>query len=182
MRRLGGLLRRVRDLSWLTGLSAWRGFERFCQGDDLTYAASIAYYAVLSLFPFSMLALAILGSVTADPADRNAVLEFILRYFPQQFDFITRQVDEFRSSTFTFGVAGTLGLVWGALGVFGAITTAVNHAWGVEQTRGFWKHKLFSFLMLIVAGSTLLVAVLLVSASQVVALGGLQRFWRAFRA
>ena len=64
--------------------------------DNLTYAASIAYYALLSLFPFSMLALAMLGSVTADEADRNAVLGFVLRYFPQQFDFITTQLDAFR--------------------------------------------------------------------------------------
>ena len=46
--------------------------------------------------------------------------------------------------------------IWGALGVFGAISTAVNYAWGVEKTRSFWKHKLFSFLMLIVAGVVLL--------------------------
>ena len=51
----------------------------------------------------------------------------------------------------TVGVAGTLALVWGALGVFGAISTAVNYAWGVEKQRSFWKHKLFSFVMLLVA-------------------------------
>src|SRR6185295_4120615 len=68
----------------------------------------------------------------------------------------------------TLGVAGTLALIWGALGVFGAITTAVNYAWGVEQQRSFWKHKLFSFVMLLVAGLILLVALLLVSATEVV--------------
>ena len=99
-------------------------------------------------------------------ADRNAVLSFVLRYFPTQFDFITRQLDEFRLSGLSFGIAGTIALVWGALGFFGAISTAVNYAWGVEEQRSFWKHKLFSFLMLIVAGTILLVALLLVSASQ----------------
>ena len=59
-------------------------------------------------------------------------------------------------------------MVWGALGVFGAISTAVNYAWGVEKQRSFWKHKLFSFVMLLVAGLILLIALLLVSASQVV--------------
>jgi membrane protein len=59
-------------------------------------------------------------------------------------------------------------LIWGALGVFGAITTAVNHAWGVEKARSFWKHRLFSLLMLLVAGILLIAAVLLVWASQVV--------------
>ena len=168
MRILAAATRRARELAHLTGISLWRGFVGFYNGDDLTYAASIAYYALLSLFPFSMLALSILGSVTADEADRNAVLTFVLRYFPRQFDFITTQLDSFRTHTVSFGVAGTLALVWAALGVFGAISTAVNYAWGVEKTRSFWKHKLFSFLMLLVAGALLIATLLLVSASQVV--------------
>src|SRR5262249_4775938 len=97
-----------------------------------------------------------------------AVLEFVLQYFPSQFDFITKQLDAFGSNAFTAGIAGTIALVWGALGVFGAISTAVNYAWGVEKQRSFWKHKLFSFVMLLVAGLILLVALLLISASQVV--------------
>jgi membrane protein len=164
---LGALGQRARAIAVLTGLSAWRGFLGFYESDNLTYAASIAYYALLSLFPFFLLAFALLGRATADAADRNAVLTFVLRYFPTQFDFITRQLDEFRTSELTLGITGTIALVWGALGFFGAISTAVNYAWGVEKQRSFWKHKLFSFLMLAVAGTILLVALLLVSASQV---------------
>jgi membrane protein len=163
--RLG---RHAWDLTFLTAESAWRGFVGFYNSDNLTYAASIAYYGLLSLFPFSMLALAILGSVTADVEDRNAVLTFVLQYFPRQFDFITTQLDAFRTNRVTLGLAGSVALIWGALGIFGAITTAVNYAWGVEQTRSFWKHKLFSFLMLCVAGIALLVALLVRSASGIV--------------
>src|SRR5262245_5254773 len=115
-----------------------------------------------------MRAVAILGIVTADDADRTAVLDFVLQYFPTQFDFITAQLDAFRSSSLTFGVVGTIALVWGALGVFGAVSTAVNYAWGVEKTRSYWRHKLFSFVMPLVAGGLLLAAVVLVSAAQVV--------------
>jgi membrane protein len=158
----------ARELGLLTSLSAWRGLVGFYNSENLTHAASIAYYALLSLFPFSMLGLATLGGLTAAESDRSAVLDFVLRYFPRQFDFITRQLDEFRSSTTTFGVAGSLALIWGSLGIFGAISTAVNHAWGVEKTRIFWKHQLFSFLMLLVAGVLLIAALLLVWASQVV--------------
>ena len=161
-------VRDVREVALLSALAAWRGFVGFYQSENLTHAASIAYYALLSLFPFSMLALAILGSATADESDRNAVLGFVLRYFPRQFDFITTQLDAFRTNTATFGVAGSLTLVWGSLGVFGAITTAVNHAWGVEKTRSFWKHRLVSFLMMMVAGALLLAALLLIWASQLV--------------
>ena len=152
----------------LTGLSFWRGFLGFCDSDDLTYAASIAYYALLSLFPFFLLAFALLGRVTADTANRVAVFSFVLRYFPTEFDFIAKQLDAFRTSTVTFGVAGTLGLLWGAGGFFGAISTAVNYAWGVEKQRSFWKQKLLAFVMLGVAALILLIALLLVSATQVV--------------
>jgi len=160
--------RKTRDLARLSGLSFWRGLEAFYKSDNLSYAAGIAYYALLSLFPFFLLAFALLGRSTADVNNRNAVLEFVLRYFPMQFDFITKQLDAFRGNTVSVGVAGTIALVWGSLGVFGAISTAVNYAWGVEKQRSFWKHKLFSFVMLLVAGLILLIALLLISASQVV--------------
>jgi membrane protein len=162
------IAQRARDIALLTAQSFWRGFEGFYHSDNLTYAASIAYYALLSLFPFFLLAFALLGRATADVHDRTVVLEFVLRYFPSQFDFITKQLDAFNSHTFTVGVAGTAALVWGALGVFGAISTAVNYAWGVEKQRSFWRHKLFSFIMLLVAGLILVLALMLVSASQMV--------------
>ena len=162
------ILRRAREIIQLTGVSAWHGFVGFLQSDNLTYAASIAYYALLSLFPVFLLAFALLARATADAADRNAVLAFVLQYFPEQFDFITMQIDAFRSSGLTLGVAGTIALVWGALGFFGAVTTAVNYAWGVSEQRSFWKHKLLSFVMLLIAGLLLMAALLLVSAAQVV--------------
>jgi membrane protein len=160
--------RRARQIAGLTGQSFWKGFQGFYNSDDLTYAASIAYYALLSLFPFFLLAFALLGRSTANVKSRDAVLTFVLRYFPRQFEFITNQLDAFNGDAISIGVAGTLALVWGALGVFGAISTAVNYAWGVEKQRSFWKHKLFSFVMLLFAGLILLIALLLISASQVV--------------
>jgi membrane protein len=162
------LLRFLRKELRFSGIAAWRAFVELINSNDLTHAASIAYYALLSLFPFSMLALAVLGIATADDANRLTVLTFVLQYFPRQFDFITQQLDALATSSVGFGVTGTIALIWGALGVFGAISTAINYAWRVEKQRSFWRHKLFSFLMMSVAGSILLFALLLVSASQLV--------------
>jgi membrane protein len=156
------------DIARRTGLSAWRGLVGFYESDNLTHAAAIAYYALLSLFPFFLLVFSFFGWAAADVDNRNAVLSFALQYFPAQFAFITTQLDSLRSSRLTMSAAGTLALVWGALGVFGAISTAVDHAWGVRVQRSFWGHKLFSFFMLLVAGLLVLAALLLVSASHVV--------------
>ena len=168
MTRLGASHERASEIARLSGESLWRGFLGFYHSDNLTYAASIAYYSLLSLFPLTMLAVSILGRATADEDSRSEVLDFVFQYFPSQFDFIRTQLDSFRAHSVTFGVFGTIALIWGALGVFGAVTTAVNYAWGVEKTRSYWSHKLFTFVMMLVAGALLLAALLLVSASQVV--------------
>jgi len=136
--------------------------------DDLTYASSIAYYTLLSLFPFFLLVFSILGSATADPQSRAAILDFVFRYFPRQFDFITTQLDAFERARVRLGVAGSLLMIWAAMGVFSAITTAINHAWGVEKQPSYFKHKLMAFIMLVTASLLLLGGLLLVSAINVV--------------
>ena len=155
----------------LVALSAWRGVGELYNSDGLTHAASIAYYALLSLFPFMLLMLSLLGSVTADPSDRDAVVGFVFHYFPRQFEFITGQIDAFRASTLKIGVGGIVGLVWASLGFFNAVTSAVNHAWGVEKRRSFLKHRLVGFLMLLSAGGILLAAIVIVSAAKVAQTG-----------
>lgn len=161
------ILRRLRADLRFSGLAAWRGFVRLINGNDLTHAASIAYYALLSLFPFLLLVISLLGSITADEEDRFAVLTFVFRYFPTQFEFVNTQLDAFRQTRIQIGIVGALALIWGSLGVFGAVTNAVNEAWGVEKQRSFLKHRMVSFLMLVAAGGVMIVALLLVSAVEV---------------
>lgn len=151
----------------LIGLAAWRGVGEFYNSEGLTHAASISYYALLSLFPFLLLILSILGSVTSDPGDRDTVVRFIFRYFPRQFDFMTGQLDAFRGQTVQLGVGGFLALLWASLGVFGAISSAVNHAWHVELRRSFLMHRLVSFLMMLSAGAIFVIALALASVSRI---------------
>ena len=151
----------------LTGLAMWRGITGVYQSNDLTFASSIAYYSLLSLFPFFLLAFSIIASVTSSESDRASVLGFVLRYFPQQFPFVTKQLDALQQAPIRLGIAGSVLMIWAAMGVFGAITSAINHAWGVEKQPSYLKHKLISFLMLVAAGVLLLVGLLLVTAIDV---------------
>jgi membrane protein len=105
--------------------------------------------------------------VTVDEADRARVLSFLFRYFPARFDFLTDQLDAFRAERLSIGVAGGAALVWASLGFFGAVTSAVNEAWGVEKQRSFWKHRLVSFLMLVAAGGAMTIGLIVVSVVQV---------------
>jgi membrane protein len=152
----------------LTALAIWRGGTGIYHSNDLTFASSIAYYALLSLFPFFLLVLAILASVTTPGGGRDAVLKFVLQYFPRQFDFVNTQLQAMQDAGgVRLGVVGSILMVWAAMGVFSAITSAVNHAWEVEKQPSYLKHKMMAFVMLVAASLLLLLGLLLVSAINV---------------
>jgi membrane protein len=160
----GRFLRRLRAELRLTALAAWRGLVELVNSNDLTHSAAIAYYALLSLFPFLLLVISILRSV-AGGDDRVSVVSFVFQYFPPRVgDFVGNWLNDPPTDAFPTGVAGGFALLWASLGVFGAITSAVNEAWGVEKQRSFLKHRLVSFLMLVAAGVVMVTALLLVSA------------------
>jgi membrane protein len=162
------LVIRAKAESRLTVMAIWRGAVGVYNSEDLTFASSIAYYALLSLFPFFLLAFSALASVAATPDDRRDIQDFILTYFPQQFEFIQNQLISMQNSGTRLGVAGSILMMWAAMGVFGAVTSAVNHAWGVEKQPSYFKHKLISLVMLVMAGLLMIVGLLLVSAINVV--------------
>ena len=177
-RRLG--LRARREFR-LSAVAAGSALKELFFSNDLTHAAAIAYYALLSLFPFLLLVVSIFGSITADDADRAEVLSFLFKYFPARFDFLVQQLEGFRQHPVEISITGALGLVWGSLGVFGAVMSAVNEAWGVKKPRGFWKHRLATLLMFLTAAGTLIIGLLLISASRVVSAYGftvsLENLW-----
>jgi membrane protein len=156
MRRLAASWRHL-------GLAAWRALGRVLTSDDLTFASSIAYYALVSLPPILLLIFSVLANVTADAPARAAVLRFVLRFFPQQIDLMRSQLEAMEGTTVSLGLAGFFLILWFSLGVFKAVTGAVNHAWNVEERPSFFRHQLTSFLMLLGAGALLLFVVLVVT-------------------
>jgi membrane protein len=154
---------------WLAWRALRLGFVVFYRSSNLTFASSIAYYALLSIFPFLLLILTVLARGAADVGrDGPTLLDLISRALPSRFEFLTRQIGELASAPLNLSVAGTIVTLWASMGVFGAITSAVNHAWGVEQNYSFLKHKLVAFIMMIAAGILAVVVILLASASHVV--------------
>lgn len=144
-------------------LAAWRGVKELYDSEGLTHAASIAYYTLLSLFPIFLLALFILNEMTSDAGERDTVVRFVFRYFPRQFDFISGQLDAFSRQPVRFGFWGVVTLIWASLGVFNAVTAAVNHAWAVEKKRSFLGHRLIGFLMMVSAGLVLMLGLVIAS-------------------
>jgi membrane protein len=166
VRRLVMRGRRAARLGWR---AAGQGLSEFYRSDNLTFSASIAYYTLLSLFPFLLLVISILSRLAGRSDPRGAtLLSMVENALPSNFDFLAEQVRILAQTPLNLSLAGTLVTLWASMGVFGAITSAVNHAWGVEKSYGFFTHKLMAFLMMMAAGALAIVALTLMSATQVV--------------
>ena len=167
VRRALARSRREVSLGWR---AAGRGVVEFYRSENLTFAASIAYYTLLSIFPFLLLVLAILSrlAVGGNGPSGQTLLAMIAGSVPSDFEFLVVQVRELARTPLRLSLAGTVVTLWASMGVFGAVTSAVNHAWGVEKSYGFFTHKLIAFLMMLAAGALAVVALTLVSASEVV--------------
>jgi membrane protein len=147
------------------GRAAGRGVLEFYASDNITFSSSIAYYSLISMFPFLMLVMAVLGRVTV--GDRDAtLLQLVSQAVPGHLDFLFTQIEALSEIRLNVGMAGFFFALWGSFGIFGAITSAINHAWGVEKRPSFWKHKLIAFIILCSAGTLLAVTLVLVSSVQ----------------
>jgi len=159
---------RARRVAVLSAQAAKKGLISLYNSDDLTHAASIAYYSLLSLFPFLLLLVSVLGVVTSRADARAGTLNFVLHYFPTRLDFVARQLEALQRTRISLGLFGGFALIWASLGFFSAISTAVNYAWKVERNRSYLKHKLVAFLMMVTACGLLALTVFVFSLSQVV--------------
>ena len=144
-----------------------RGIIEFYRSSNLTFASSIAYYSLLSVFPFTLLVGGLFARIAGDER-QDALVALIGRALPSQFDFLTNAVRDLGHTSLRFSVVGTLLALWASMGVFGAVTSAVNHAWGVESPYGYFKHKLIAFVMMIAAGVLLMTVLLVAGATDVV--------------
>lgn len=130
------------------------------QTDQITYlAAAISYYAIFSLFPL-LLGLIALASLFLDaPSVRATVEERVISALPASADLVTRNIDQVVEARGTLGLISILGFFWSATGVFSAIRTALNRAWGVQHTRPFIQAKLLELAMVLSLGALLVVSV-----------------------
>lgn len=133
----------------------------FFQEDSLTVSASIAYHAILSLFPL-MLLLAAIGGVFIGRYELSGQLTVLLgRYLPMKPDFILKNLASISHSFGRITVVSILLLLWSSAGVFLPLEKALNRAWDVEKGRNWLRSHLVGLEMAIVLGMLMLLSLVL---------------------
>lgn len=138
----------------------------------LGLAAQTAYYFFLSLFPLLLFLAPMLGVFGNKERTFTILLEQMRTAVPADaFGIVEQVVRDVVLSDSAPGVmsVGALLALWAGANIFSALMDALNTAYGVTETRPFWKRKLIAVGCVIGAGGVLLTATItLVAGSSIV--------------
>lgn len=147
-------------------------FRRFGQDQCPAFAAALAFFSILALFPILVVALAALAFLFHNPHEamlrlQNLVGSILPGSAAQTTarEVLSQAAVEKSVTTLiqTRGIAGVIGLLsllWASIQIFVNAAPAMNAAYEVEETRSWIKLRLVAFGLLLGAGVLFLLSLL----------------------
>lgn len=128
--------------------------------DVFGLAAQLAYFFLLSLFPFLLFLVTLLGYL---PIDASTLMDLIETYAPDQIhDLIQANLNQLvnhqNGGLLSIGIIGTL---WSASNGVNAITRAFNKAYHVEKNRSFITARFIAIILTLAMIAVIIMALLL---------------------
>jgi membrane protein len=165
-------LERQRAQLWPALVRTWTDFDR---NDYLTYAGSLAFFFLLSIFPMLIFLASLLAYIPIPDLFEQS-LEIMAKIVPPDSMGVVRGVlnDVLRTNPelLSFSIAGA---IFAASGGFVALITALNVAYDVREGRPYWKKRAVAF------GLTLLIGLAVAIILTAIALGPKFGAWVAER-
>jgi membrane protein len=133
-------------------------FKHFTKDNGPHWAAAIAYYSLLSIFPLLLAAIAIAAYFVDSQwaIEQGALL--IRGLVPSGTQFIREVIESIIETRGQVGILSILILIWSGSRVFGVITKALNIAYHVSESYGFFKRTLVELLMTFTIGILFILA------------------------
>lgn len=134
--------------------------DRMNDADVFGLSAQLAYFFLLSLFPFLLFLVTLIGYL---PIDVQVIMEFINVYAPEEIGQLIESnlnnlVQSQRGSILSISIIGTL---WSASNGVNAITKAFNRAYNVGEDRSFLVARLIAMVMTIAMVGVIAIAFIL---------------------
>ncbi|MDO8683769.1 MAG: YihY/virulence factor BrkB family protein [Armatimonadota bacterium] len=147
------------------GHRAWtfmrRLFAEFLKDNGAMVAAAMSFYALLSIIPLLMIAVAGLAHVLQSSTEAyKSVFEYVARFSPSQGQEqgIRELLEGIVKGRSVAGGLGLLILLWSGSQIFVSLENAINIAWDVRQRRNFLMQRILAIAMMIGAGILLLIS------------------------
>lgn len=119
-------------------------------------AAALAYYAIFSVFPLTLLLAVAIGTVLGPESAQEQIVKGLELFLPQAtVTDIQGTIKGAVEQSQSFGLVAVLGLVWAATGLFSSITSSLDSIFRVPAQRSIWRVRMLAMGM----GLTLVILV-----------------------
>lgn len=146
-----------------------RTIQLYIEDGCSTYAAAIAYYAIFSLVPLSLITLSAFGLFI----DQDRIAQWVFDQIPlKETDSVKENVNEIihrarQISPASIGF-GVVFLLWSSSGIFGAVRKGLNAATHLRKGRPYWHGKLIDFALIPALGVLICLSVGLTAMARLV--------------
>ena len=120
------------------------------QPDSVITAAAIAYFAIFSLFPLTLLSVAIASFSLGSLMDQQLAIQRLEFIAPALSQLLGKNIDEIILARGPLTVVALVSLIWSASTIFHMLTGTLNEIWGIERSRPFWKRRGLAILLILV--------------------------------
>ena len=124
----------------------------FAEHEALQNAGSMAYFTILSVFQLLVLGVVVLSFFIGQGEARQFVIDQIEAATPIDAATVGDVIDAVIASRGGVGLFGLVLLVWGALGIFSAVTKGISNAFAATRPRPFLQDKLLGLALISVTG------------------------------
>jgi membrane protein len=111
-------------------------FRRLSEERVPEAGATIAFFAVFSLFPLLLLVVAAGSFFLDSPEELEKLLNLVLRFLPVSRDLVRENVLAVVRTRGAFSWIGFVGLIWSATGAFSALVRNLSRAWAGGRPPG----------------------------------------------
>jgi len=128
-------------------------------------SAELAYYFLLALFPLLLFLTSLFGLMLGEGTEfRQALFNYLSKVLPgAAFTLVDSTMTEISAASSGGKVMfGLLAALWAASNGMGAITTALNSAYDVKETRPWWKQRLVAIILTVSLSVLIMTALVLV--------------------
>lgn len=129
-----------------------RAITGFLEHEALQTAGSMAYFSILSIFQLVVLGVVIATFFIGEGEARELVVEQVAAGTPLDADTVSGIIDSVIESRGTITIVSFAFLLWGALGIFSALSTGISRVFDNAPRRPFLQDKLIGLLLMATTG------------------------------
>jgi membrane protein len=142
-------INRINELTrgWLWILSG--AAKETLKPETAITAAAIAYFALFSLFPITLLSISIASFSLGPSIDRQLIIQRLEFIAPAMGQLLGQNIDEIIEARGPITGVALVGLIWSASTVFYTFTHTLKEIWGVKKHRAVWKRRGLAILFVL---------------------------------